>query len=107
MRKFVKTYHFDEDFYLDELESLTEHNVKKEYEKTGEVEVGLSNSYQMLLVRRTQEEDSKRIEELEHAMKFLKRKLTISLFVNLLCFLFLFVVFILSIQKLLEVISAL
>ncbi len=107
MKRFVKTYHFDEDFYLDELDSLTEHNVKREYEKTGEVEVGVSSAYQMMLVRRKQEEDSKKIDELEHAVKFLKRKLTISLFVNLLCFLFLFVVFILSVQKILTVISAL
>ncbi len=105
MKEYKRTYHFDQDFFLDELDEQVKYEAKKSYEDGGKVDLAVSNSYQLLLLREEQTKMQTKQAELEHLSKTLKQKLNVSLVVNLICFFSLMVVFVLSIQKILQVVS--
>ncbi len=102
MKEYKRTYHFDQDFFLDMLDEQIKFDARKSYEEDGSVELPLSSSYQLLLLREEQKKMKKSVEELEHLSKVLKQKLNVSLLVNLICYLFLIVVLILSVEKIMD-----
>ncbi len=106
MKEFKRTYHFSQEFFLDMLDEQVSYDTRKRYEEEGSVELPLSSAYQLLLLREEQNKMQKSVEELEHLSKVLKQKLNVSLLVNLICYLFLIVMLLLSIQKIMDVIQA-
>ncbi len=102
-----RTYYFDQDFFLDKLDEQVKYDVQKGYEESGKVDLSTSGSYQLILLREEQAKLQKKVDELEHLSGNLRRKLNGSLLVNLICYLFLIVVLLLSVQKIMETILAL